>query len=463
MIRAALVALTFTPGLALAQTITHHGSLVTPAYHPCAAWLPDDGLVVVGGTSSPGSAAQRVQVIDPARGLLTYSGTSPISFAYPLCATRGGELWITDYVNAAPLLLFDPITGAATQVTSLPGVWPTSMAADAHAVYLASPGLVIAVDPTTGAMTSLPQPLVTRRNDPLLVATHGSLFLLGGDPASRTIERLDLANPVAWTAYATLPRAIVGVVGGAMGDAVVFTGTDPFGGTSWDLFELDLETARARVTDLYFDQALDYRAATSAAGRVWFVGGYTHQGPPYAPSGVVESWAPPTVGPDLDADGLIDHYDDDDDDDGLLDWDDPCPRAALAGDSDGDGLCDPSDPCPLDPDDDGDGDGLCADVDPCPLDHDDDSDGDGSCDRDDLCLGDDRAGDPDADGVCTDLDPCAVDPADDSDGDGYCDSDDLCRGDDLTGDLDGDGLCDDSDFLLLATAIRPGQVARFSV
>jgi thrombospondin type 3 repeat protein/galactose oxidase-like protein len=82
---------------------------------------------------------------------------------------------------------------------------------------------------------------------------------------------------------------------------------------------------------------------------------------------------------DLDRDGLGDACDDDRDGDGVLNGDDACPAAYVAGrpsdqvmqgggpDSDGDGTPDDCDVCPADPQNDADHDGVCGDRDNCPL------------------------------------------------------------------------------------------------
>lgn len=44
----------------------------------------------------------------------------------------------------------------------------------------------------------------------------------------------------------------------------------------------------------------------------------------------------------------------------------------------------------------------------------------------------------------------------DGDGDGVCDADDICAGNDAAGDSDGDGICDDTDFYLIESSATPG-------
>lgn len=69
-----------------------------------------------------------------------------------------------------------------------------------------------------------------------------------------------------------------------------------------------------------------------------------------------------------------------------------------------------------------------------------DSDGDGVPDDEDVCEGDDAAGDPDGDGFCSDLDNCPSDAnADQAD----ADADEI--GDACEGDTDADGVIDDHD------------------
>jgi hypothetical protein len=453
--------LLLTSSVASAQTSATYGELLAPRYGSCAAYVPEaDRVYVIGGVGLY-SASNEVQALDPQTLTVSVAAYLPAVTYTPRCAAAQGLVWIWDD-GSSSLYSFDPVAGTVSTVSS--GALYTSggMASDGERLYLPTNAGVTSFEIATGVWSDLPAPAFPRYVGPKLVASHGWLWLIGGSLQTTVVERLDLSNPVAWERFGSLTEQLVHLSGGVLGDVVILNGDEGYSGTTARVFEFDLTTGRTRTSSEYLPFPLSYRAGAAVDGGVWFFGGretsYT-----YAFRGDVSAWWPTTTGPDNDGDGVIDRFDDDDDDDGLIDWQDPCPMAAVAPDSDGDGVCDPSDACPLDPDDDLDGDGVCGDEDLCPLDPEDDSDLDGSCDSVDLCVGDDGFDDVDEDGVCGDLDPCPLDLFDDSDGDGACDGVDFCEGDDLTGDGDGDGVCNDEDFLLLVTPMRRGQPARFAV